>query len=279
MIDILSTCSAPAGHLPQNFMNPPTYFPVGNSVLGHEIGYYIFESASHVPAFASARSDNKRVLILSGLHGEEIEGVILVSALMRRFSVADTISDENHNLNSLSSLIAKGNKILVIPLLNPDGFFLKQRWNFNLVDLNRNFPTSDWQSTALNPRYSPGKTAASEPETQAFIKVVNEFKPHLILDFHSYTTSSILPSFTVSSLKDMPSLEKLTHKWAQEAELTIDHESLSYPTTGGKHTWCYEKNIPEITVELLRGLSASEIVSKYLTATTNFIINFCNTLN
>src|SRR5690606_18251055 len=42
------------------------------------------------------------------------------------------------------SLLAEGKRVVVVPLLNPDGFVAGTRRNARNVDLNRNYPTSNW---------------------------------------------------------------------------------------------------------------------------------------
>jgi hypothetical protein len=83
-----------------------------------------------------------------------------------------------------------------IPALNPDGLFAarSQRVNANGVDLNRNFPTPDWERdsrvywerrTRKDPRYWPGAKSLSEPESQFLYAQMESFKPHLIVSIHA----------------------------------------------------------------------------------------------
>ena len=87
-------------------------------------------------------------------------------------------------------------RLVLIPLLNPDGFFTqpRTRTNANGVDLNRNLPTKDWASLAhrqwkwsyqKNPRYNPGKTAGSEKENQFLVSLILKYKPDKIVSLHS----------------------------------------------------------------------------------------------
>jgi protein MpaA len=87
-------------------------------------------------------------------------------------------------------------RLVLIPLLNPDGFFShpRSRTNANGVDLNRNLPTKDWASLAhrqwkwsyqKNPRYNPGKTAGSEKENQFLVSLILQYKPDKIVSLHS----------------------------------------------------------------------------------------------
>jgi len=77
--------------------------------------------------------------------------------------------------------------IVIAPLLNPDGFLASSptRVNANGVDLNRNFPTKDWQAKAIRQwiakgkikRYYPGAKPASEQETLFQMALIKRFNP------------------------------------------------------------------------------------------------------
>lgn len=90
----------------------------------------------------------------------------------------------------------KGVRVVIAPLVNPDGFYRKPRTRMNGrgVDVNRNFPTSDWESRALrtwktkyksDPRRFPGPTPSSEPETVFQENLIRTFRPQKILSIHS----------------------------------------------------------------------------------------------
>lgn len=122
-----------------------------------------------------------RVLLMGGIHGDEYSSVSLIFRWLEKL-------DQYH-----SGLF----HWQVIPLLNPDGLLKRPkatRQNGNGVDLNRNFPTFDWNSLAenywikrtyRNPRRYPGPQAASEPETRWFMQRIQEFKPDAIVAVHA----------------------------------------------------------------------------------------------
>ncbi|HSI57197.1 MAG TPA: M14 family zinc carboxypeptidase, partial [Ideonella sp.] len=130
-----------------------------------------------VPAQGPARL---RVLVLGGIHGDEITSVSLVFDWIER------------------ALKTTGEPIhwRMVPLVNPDGLLRKPstRVNSRGVDLNRNFSTMDWASDAQNywvgrtgkdPRRYPGNKAMSEPETQWVQQQVEQFRPNLIVSVHA----------------------------------------------------------------------------------------------
>jgi protein MpaA len=121
-----------------------------------------------------------KVLVIGGIHGDEFSSVSVLFKWMN-------ILNEHH-----SGLF----HWRFVPVLNPDGLLRKksQRQNHNGVDLNRNFPTTDWEESALahwrtethkNPRRHPGEAPASEPETKWLVKQISIFKPDVIISIHA----------------------------------------------------------------------------------------------
>ena len=130
-----------------------------------------------------ANPDSKETtFIFCGIHGDELPSTYLCVYLVR-----DIIFDN-------PKLYANSN-IIVAPIVNPDSFFFKRpsRLNANGVDLNRNFPTKDWNRRALHlwkKRYKrakrryPGPKAESEPETRFVVDIIKRFTPKRIISVH-----------------------------------------------------------------------------------------------
>ena len=87
-------------------------------------------------------------------------------------------------------------RIIVVPLVNPDGFSMAKptRVNAHGVDLNRNFDTKDWQTLAYknwknkyhsDPRRYPGETPESEIETKFQIELIRLVRPTKIISVHA----------------------------------------------------------------------------------------------
>ena len=140
--------------------SPIAWETVGQSVQGRDV---------YLKSFGSG--DNT-VLIIGGFHGDEIHGV----ELALRF--ATYLNEQQAQLDNV--------RVVVIPVLSPDGLVQQQRLNANGVDINRNFPTENWTSeSSRGPRYNPGPAPASEPETRLMMALVDQYKPHRIISIHA----------------------------------------------------------------------------------------------
>lgn len=128
--------------------------------------------------------------------------------------------------------------------MNPDGFSKNERVNSRGVDLNRNFPTSDWNSEAKAPRYYPGPKPASEPEVSALIQLIDKINPEIIIHFHSWE-----PCIVYTGIDGKQIAENLS-----KASGYICKEDIGYPTPGslGQYGWTI-KNIPVICIEEKEG--------------------------
>lgn len=126
---------------------------------------------------------NLRVLVVGGIHGDEMSSVSLAYHWM---ALA-----EKPPADSPLSIHWR-----FIPSLNPDGLFARpsKRTNANGVDLNRNFPTPHWsrdakqyweKRTKRDPRRWPGNKPLSEPESKYLHDLMESFKPNLIVSIHA----------------------------------------------------------------------------------------------
>lgn len=192
---------------------------------------------------------------MSGLHGDEVEGVVLTALLLAHL-------EANQETKTLEA-------ITVLPIANPDGFLLNNRWNARNVDLNRNWPTKNWVPTFTNPRYPPGVSAGSEPETQVLCDFVLKSKFDLVIDFHSFRESVVLPLLARNTESMKSHLTLLGSQLG--IPVMYEQEELGYSISGGFHTWCLENGIDNITLEIEKGLGQFAIKERYLEPVVTYL--------
>lgn len=108
--------------------------------------------------------------LMAGTHGDEVEGVYVLTQLFSWLK-------ENGDIDL---------PVVVIPVLNVDGYRAGTRVNSHGVDLNRNYPSKCWTSEFKEKKHNPGPLPASEPENKFLLKLFEKFPPKLILTFHSW---------------------------------------------------------------------------------------------
>ncbi|OHB55630.1 MAG: hypothetical protein A2Y07_09755 [Planctomycetes bacterium GWF2_50_10] len=197
---------------------------VGYSTTGLPIPMYTFGTGS------------KRILIFAAIHGNE----------WTSYSVARNLIE----LLNTDCELYYGTTVAIIPTANPDGLKKNCRTNPAGVDVNRNFPASNWQETDRTDSYS-GPAPASESETKAIINAVETFKPDVIISLHSISSPKHGNNF------DGPA-QHIAQLLASKNGYNV-LPSMGYPTPGSFGTWAgIDRKIPTITLELPRQSSPEE---------------------
>jgi g-D-glutamyl-meso-diaminopimelate peptidase len=161
--------------------------------------------------------------------------------------------------------------ILIIPLLNPDGYMISlygyksvrsielqsklkrikqnySEWKYNGrgVDINRNFPCLSWKPKGN------GDYAASENETKALIQVFHQYRIKCFLDFHSrgkciyYYRNSMTKNYNEKQLYIANRLKSVT-----KYELKNPEDEIDYGDSGGNTVHYFSEHFhkPALTIE------------------------------
>jgi protein MpaA len=189
----------------------------GTSVEGTPLSVYL-------PA-----SESAEIVILAAIHGDESETTVVVSEALRTLP--------NEDLQAA-----------VILCGNPDGMLRGTRGNARGVDLNRNFPTSNWAPDAVHYKsrandardiaLSPGAHPASEPETRALLSLLERLQPRAVVSLHS-----------ALACVDDSGASPLGRQLADRCALPFLTE-IGYPTPGSMGTWAGEQGLNLVTLEL-----------------------------
>lgn len=172
---------------------------------------------------------NPSILVIGCFHGDEPQGKYLIEEYLKEYATSN---------------------LAFIPCLNEYGVELNVRTNSNGVDLNRNFPTANWEKTAKD-NFFGGETPASEKETQFVIDVIERIKPKAILTLHAPYK---IVNYDGNALELAEKISKIIN-YPVEA-------SIGYPTPGSFGTWAgIENNIPTITLELDEEIDVKELRS------------------
>jgi murein peptide amidase A len=130
------------------------------------------------------------LLVIATIHGSEPAGTPLVAAFAK-WLVAHPAE-------------LAGRTVVIVPVANPDGFAANERFNAHGVDLNRNFPASNWgvpqeqdspdsmkaqtspggDTFAQGKTFKPGDTPLSEPESRALMQLICRYYPNRIISIH-----------------------------------------------------------------------------------------------
>ena len=168
------------------------------------------------------------LLVFAGIHGEEAETTFALSRALR-------------HLPQLPQHCA------VVLAANPDGLIRGTRGNLHGVDLNRNFPTSSWQSDPVAYRstldderdveLSPGTRPGSEPEVAALVDLIHELRPKAAIALHA-------PLACIDEENRSP-----LGQWLAERTGLPHVNGVGYPTPGSFGSWGAETGLQVITYE------------------------------
>lgn len=177
---------------------------IGYSVEGRPLEVFCFGSGPEI------------VLMIGGLHtGTEANSASLARVMVDYFR-------EN------SQEIPKGTALCVLPAANPDGLSSGSHNNARNVDLNRNWPSANWQSVAYHPtsgKVSGGERPLSEPETRAIWRLISRYlKPSVVGVWHC--CGSLVEANEVAGAEDF------ARTYVRVSSYSYLDEWTAYPITG-----------------------------------------------
>lgn len=169
----------------------------------------------------------RTVLFVGGIHGDEPEGAYATAELAGAFTAAG---------------LADGVTLTIIEDANPDGRAAATRGNANGVDINRNFPASNFDTT--NPSY--GRSPLSQPESRALHDTIERVDPDLVLVAHSWPDRAFVNY-------DGPA-RALAERFAAASGLPVEESSEIAPTPGSLGSYVgRDRGTPILTIELRKG--------------------------
>ena len=193
-----------------------------------------------------------REIFGTSVEGRAIDGVVLGSGGETCLLLGVVHGNEPLGepiLKRLAALLAefpealRGRRVVIVPVVNPDGLAAGTRANAHGVDLNRNFPAQNWRASPLH-----GGHGASEPETNVVLKLIRQFEPRRVLAVHS-------PLECVNF--DGPAAE-LAQRIASVTPYSVQGD-IGYPTPGSLGSYLgHDLRTPTITLELGRGITEEE---------------------
>jgi hypothetical protein len=169
--------------------------------------------------------DQRPIVVVGGVHGDEPEGVRLAQ---------DTLAWLNQSAFQVRA------PWIVVPCLNADGFARNSRVNSRGVDLNRNYPSRDWSNRCDKERYFPGLFPGSESEVQGMVALLQAFRPRLVIHCHSWQ-----PCVVATGANAQTDAERLGRSSGYRVV-----EEIGYPTPGSlsRYGW-HDNQIPIICIE------------------------------
>jgi len=237
-------------------------FSIGKSVDGRDIWCLRITNEQ--------ASDTKYACLIDGcIHGNEWEGGEACLYLAEYLLI-------NFGKNATLTRLLNTTEVYIIPMINPDGRVLDQRWNDNGIDLNRNFDVKFGRLSGrsirigklfgiikiphIGPFTNCGRRPFSEPESKAvrdfIISLYDEHEFSFYLDCHTaqhmivHPWTIFRPPFKITAQQQ--SVFTQVESWVEN--------NTEYPPFRGKHVytsgdamnWVFKEfQIPSFTLELL----------------------------
>ncbi len=199
---------------------------IGTSLNGRAITAYYYGSG------------NTTILFTGGIHGTEASGSYI-------------LKDWIAHLDANAFKIPADRQVVVIPDTNPDGLAAGSRDNARGVNVDRNFPTSNWKTDINSANgFRPGgggASAGSEPETKALMSITSQLRPRLEVSYHAQ--GSIVGASACSASSGIA--RSYASSVGYGTMIGTAEETMGYELTGEYEEWiCEAYGTPAILIEL-----------------------------
>lgn len=146
------------------------YKSFGKSGEGRDLPLLIVADGKISTPEAAKKSGKAVILIQAGIHSGEIDGKDAGFALVRDIVITKSRSE-----------LLKDSILLFVPIYNVDGHEMASPYN----RINQNGPDKmGWRATSAGLNLNRDYMKADAPETRAFLKLWNEWKPDFFFDLH-----------------------------------------------------------------------------------------------
>lgn len=199
---------------------------IGQSVQGRAISAYYFGNGG------------RHIIYTGAIHGNELSSKYVMESWIAE-------------LDSRAGEIPGDVTLVVVPIANPDGTLIGARNNARAVNLNRNFPTVNWEKDIITggglKSGEGGTSAGSEPETQALIGLTQRLNPSLVVNFHS--SGSLVNSNDAgnSIVKGRQYANLAGYSFIANADTTA---TFGFAMTGTYEDWLLERGTSSFLIEL-----------------------------
>lgn len=220
--------------------------------------YKLVDTNSYV---YSSRNPRKKLFLIGSTHGNETAGAFNLYLFAKNLCEAT---------NSDYFKLRESFDVYIVPCLNGYGMCHYVRWNADGVDINRNYPISNWTENGqpFVIGYT-GPSPASEFETQLIVALQNKYSFDVAVDHHNYGASSSqfytefwyerFNAFANAALADCSSMfiENLPAYFGSNYRLFVDITNSTRPNVVLSDTmpcmakWMYEQGLDfSATIEI-----------------------------
>ncbi len=146
------------------------YKSFGKSGEGRDLPLLIASNDKDFTPEKAKKSGKAIVFIQAGIHSGEIDGKDAGFALLRDIAITKTRAD-----------LLKDSIIIFVPIYNVDGHEMRSPYN----RINQNGPDEmGFRATSTNLNLNRDYMKADAPETRAWLKLWNEWRPDFFIDCH-----------------------------------------------------------------------------------------------